>query len=72
MKYFVKDVGEVDLNQKDFVASGGFGKVYKQKTIAYKIYEDVKNMLPVGKIQELSVLKDQDIIKPEHLIFDKK
>lgn len=71
MKYFVKDVGEVDLNQKDFVASGGFGKVYKQKTIAYKIYEDVKNMLPVGKIQELSVLKDQDIIKPEHLIFDK-
>jgi hypothetical protein len=71
MKYFVKNSGEVSLDQKDFIAAGGFGKVYKKGTIAYKIYSDSSNMLPVGKITELSVLTDKDIVKPVNLIFDK-
>jgi hypothetical protein len=68
MKYFIKGGDSVDLSQKDFIASGGFGKVYKKNNFAYKIYDNPSNMLPIEKISELAVLKDQDIIKPERII----
>lgn len=71
MKYFIKNGSEVDLLEKDFIAAGGFGKVYKKQSFAYKIYDKPSDMLPVGKIQELSVLNHVDIIKPENLIYDK-
>jgi len=70
-KYTVKGVGEVNLSQKDFIAKGGQGSVFSKGTIAYKIYEDPSKMLPIGKIQELSVLTLPNIIKPEKLLLDK-
>jgi hypothetical protein len=60
----------VDINQKDFKAAGGFGSVYIKGSEAYKIYSDPGNMIPYGKIQELSALKEDYIIKPEKIIED--
>ena len=72
MKYFVKGFGEVDLTQRDFIASGGEGKIYGKGKTAYKIYEDPSKMIPVAKMQELSVLTNPNIIKPEQLVLEPK
>ena len=71
-KFTVKGIGEVDLGQRDFIAKGGQGSVYGKGKIAYKIYEDPSKMLPVAKIQELSVLNHPNIIRPDRLLLDKK
>lgn len=73
MKIFVKSIGEVTLDEtKDFIASGGEGKIYAKGSTVYKIYDDIKKMIPVAKINELSVLDHPNIIKPELLILDSK
>lgn len=72
MKYTVKGKNTVDLDNKNFLAQGGEGSVYVIGKTAYKIYNDPKKMLPVGKIQELSALTDKNIIKPENIILDNK
>lgn len=70
MKVIVKGQGEINLTQKEFVASGGEGEVYAKGHTAYKIYHDPTHMLPVGKITELSGLSDPGIIKPEVVLLD--
>lgn len=72
MKVFIKGKGEVDLSQKDFIAAGGQGSVYGKSKTAFKIYADPKHMLPLSKIQELSVLTNKCIIKPEDILLDEK
>jgi hypothetical protein len=71
-KYTVKGIGDVDLTQRDFIAKGGEGTVYGKGNVAYKIYEDPANMLPTGKIQELSVLDHPNIIKPDRILLNSK
>lgn len=68
MKIFVKGKGDISLTKRDFLASGGQGDIYIQGDTAFKIYQDPKNMIPLGKIQELSNLKHPNIIKPEQVI----
>jgi DNA-binding helix-hairpin-helix protein with protein kinase domain len=58
----------IDLNNKNFLAQGGEGSVYVIGKTAYKIYNDPKKMLPLGKIRELSVLTDKNIIKPDEVL----
>lgn len=72
MKYQIQGLGQVDLTSKDFVASGGQGQVFAKGDTAYKVYTDVKAMVPTGKIQELAVLTNSNIIKPEKLLIDSK
>lgn len=72
MKVIVKGVGPITLTQKEFLASGGEGNIYAKNGVAYKIYDDPKKMIPVAKIQELSVLDKPNIIRPELLILDEK
>jgi len=72
MKVYVKGQGEVSLSKSNFVGSGGEGDVYAKGSAAYKIYHDPKKMLPVGKITELSAITDPDIVRPEHVLMDKK
>jgi hypothetical protein len=62
----------IDLTPKDFIAAGGEGKIFGKGKIAYKIYEDPAKMIPLQKIQELAVLTDPNIIKPDSLIYQKK
>lgn len=59
------------LTQKNFVAKGGEGSIYKKGQVAYKIYEDLRNMIPLAKITELSVLDKPNIVKPKYPIYNK-
>lgn len=62
----------VNLNKKDFVAQGGEGSIYEKNGTAYKIYSRSEQMIPEGKIQELSVLTMPNIIKPQLLVRSTK
>ena len=72
MKVFLKGSGEILLDQKHFVASGGEGSVYAKGNTAYKIYTDSARMLPLGKITELSSITDPNIIVPQGILLDPK
>ena len=72
MKLHIKGKGPVDLTQKDFIAQGGEGSIYARGQTAFKVYLDPNAMIPVGKIQELSALTHQSIIKPEDILLDAK
>jgi hypothetical protein len=60
----------ITLSNKDLKGSGGEGSVYVKGSSAYKIYHDRNKMLPLGKIQELSVIQDPRVIKPLEVITD--
>ena len=62
----------ITLTQNDFRASGGEGSVFIRNNTAYKIYTDPKKMIPLGKIQELAVLDQPQIIKPLDVLYDAK
>ena len=72
MKIFPRGAPAVELTQRHFLAAGGEGKIYVKDKTVYKIYEDPVQMIPEGKIRELSVLDDPHIIKPELPILDAK
>jgi hypothetical protein len=65
-----KDI--ISLSDKEYKAAGGQGVVYCKNGIAYKIYHNPKNMIPVAKIQELSTLKRDNILGPIEPLFDPK
>jgi len=63
---------EVSLTQKDYVTQGGEGKIFQKGVIAYKIYEDLKKMIPIGKIQELGELNVPEVVRPKEIIYSPK
>ena len=72
MKVLIHGSGTVDLSNQDFVASGGEGSIYAKGSLAYKVYNDPTHMLPVGKITELGLIQDPNVIKPEQVLLDQK
>jgi len=77
MKLVVQGQGEINLTQQDLLAQGGEGQVFVRNGIAYKVYLDHKKAIPLGKIQELSVLTHEPspgsiIIKPDNILLDSK
>ena len=72
LKINVQGIGDETLNEHNFIAKGGEGAIYAKGSIAFKIYEDVKKMIPHGKIRELGELTHPNIVKPELLITDSK
>lgn len=58
------------LTKKDYKAEGGEGQIFVKGGTAFKIYFEPRKMIPVGKIQELSVLDNPKIIKPDKVIFN--
>ncbi len=62
----------VELSNADFLAQGGEGKIFIKGNTAYKLYADPAKMIPEGKFNELSLLSDSHIIKPEDTLFDMK
>ena len=69
MLYSIDKKGSVDLGRHNFVASGGEGHVYVHGGMAYKVYDDPGNMIPVGKISELSKISNAAVIKPEKVLY---
>lgn len=72
MKLHIQGKNQVDLAQKDFLTQGGEGSIYVKGGTAFKVYNEPKKMIPVGKIQELSCLTHPNIIKPEDVLIDPK
>jgi hypothetical protein len=60
----------ITLTQRDFAGQGGEGAVYIQQGIAYKVYSDPNQAIPVAKIGELAAITDPAIIKPEEVLTD--
>lgn len=60
------------LTEKEYKAAGGQGIVFCKGDLAYKIYHDPKKMIPVAKIQELSLLKKDNILAPIAPLYDYK
>lgn len=72
MKVIVKGSNTtVDLTQRDYLSAGGEGAVYVKQSTAYKIYHDPSKMIPLGKFQELSTIKDPNVIRPQDFLIDK-
>lgn len=67
MKVYIKG-REFELDKNDYISSGGEGEVYINGSTAFKIYHDPKKMIPIGKINELSVLTHKNIIRPEEVL----
>jgi serine/threonine protein kinase len=72
MKVFIKPGGrEIELNKRNYLASGGQGEVYVEGDRAYKVYHDPANMIPQGKMQALAAISNPNVIKPEHTLVSK-
>lgn len=70
MKVFVKGKGEVSLTQQHYVATGGQASVYIRSGVAYKIYTDPKDMIPLAKFNDLASIADTHVIHPDGIIQD--
>lgn len=68
--YTVEGLGKVTLDDSCYLAAGGEGSVYYKDGLAYKIYHDAKQMLPLTKIKELSSIKDDNVLRPKHIVYD--
>ena len=62
----------INLSDKDYLASGGEGSVYKQNATAYKIYHDPSKCIAEAKIHELKVLNMNNILGPREVIYNPK
>lgn len=62
----------VTLTDKDYLAQGGEGIVYRVGDIAYKLYHNPKSMIPEQKIQELRVLNMPNVLGPRDILNDPK
>jgi len=71
MEVMVRGKGKVKLDPSDFKA-GGEAKVWMIGDTVYKIYHEIKHMIPESKLMELQSLKSPNIVKPEYIILDKK
>lgn len=64
---------KVQLSDSNFLAEGGEGKIYIKGNTVYKIFFDEQQMMPLKKIDELSVLKPYaNILIPEDVLFNSK
>ena len=63
---------EINLTKNKFISSGGEGQIYASNGYAYKIYNNIKAVIPYAKIQELSLIKDSNVIRPEKLVLNNK
>jgi len=68
MQYIING-NKISISQKDYVTQGGEGKIFQKGKVAYKIYDDSKKMIPIGKIQELSELNVPNIVRPIDVIY---
>jgi hypothetical protein len=72
MDLYIAGQGKISLGQADFIAQGGEASVYARGDLAFKIYTDPKKMIPLAKIQELSVLGQSHFVRPQAILLDRK
>ncbi len=63
--------GIVTLTDRQYKASGGEGSIYVNGGMAYKLYhEPDKKQFPPKKMQELSAIKNTQVVIPQEMIYD--
>jgi len=62
----------ITLTDKEYLAAGGQGMVFRKGNTAYKIYHNPKQVIPVAKIQELAQLTHDNILAPIEPLYDYK
>jgi hypothetical protein len=68
MKVTLSNSGQsYNLEQTDYVAGGGEGKIYRKGSIAFKIYHDPAKMIDLGKIQALCKLSPKNVLAPRDI-----
>jgi hypothetical protein len=73
MDITIKGCGKpIKLNKNTFISSGGEGSIFASNGMAFKIYTNPKALIPYAKIQELSVITNSNVIKPEQIILDNR
>lgn len=72
MNVHIRGKGSIKLSDRDFLAEGGEARIYVKAGIAYKIYTEPKNMIPDGKIQELSKINNPYVVTPLDVIVSNK
>ena len=70
MRVTEKGIGQIELSQTNFRASGGEGDIFVKGNRAYKIYQDAQKVIKEAKINELAALTLPTIIKPERILLD--
>lgn len=68
--YVVENVGKIFLADKDYLASGGEASVYIKDKTAYKIYHDPSKMVSSKKIEELNLIKCENVLSPKNIVRD--
>lgn len=59
------------LEERDFVAEGGEGRIYGKGDCVFKLYADKTRTISRAKVDELSVLDHPAILRPLDMLFDK-
>lgn len=59
------------LEERDFVAEGGEGRIYGKGDLIFKVYADPARTIPRAKVDELTVLDHPAILRPLDMVFDK-
>lgn len=62
---------EIFLNDHDFIASGGEGSIYKKNGEVFKVFLKPISINFLKKIEELSVLNKQNILRPLYPLYNK-
>jgi hypothetical protein len=63
----------VTLQPSQYLAAGGEAEIYVNGSMVYKLYHDpAHKQLPLGKMKELSVITNPQVVIPKELIFDPK
>lgn len=68
----VEGMGKITLADNDFLTSGGQADIYVKGDNVFKIYHDATRMIPTKKIEELQLITDVNVLKPDHIIYDSK
>jgi DNA-binding helix-hairpin-helix protein with protein kinase domain len=68
LSLIVENEGEVILTDQNYLGAGGQASVYVKDKTAYKIYHDPKNMPPTDKLQKLSKIGHNNVIKPKNIV----
>lgn len=58
------------ITDRSYLGAGGEAAVYANGNEVVKLYHDRKKMIPLSKIQELSVLRPANVIKPLAVVYD--
>lgn len=67
----ISNVGNVTLTDKNYIAAGGQGQIFKVNNMAVKIYHDKTKMIPEDKIIELSKISSKYVLKPINIAYSK-